>query len=90
MRKYYVLSGSVLLCWDDVERVLGRSSPSAKIQIVRAQFEDGMKLVGLLIPDSSSESLADSLIRSEEKMRLETEALEKEEEGEMDTEDDIE
>lgn len=55
-----------MLCWDDVESAMGRSQHAHKIQIVRVQFVDGMKFVGILIPGDSVKTLKGYLSKAEE------------------------
>ncbi|XP_067135258.1 protein strawberry notch homolog 1-like isoform X1 [Centruroides vittatus] len=51
-RTYYVLSGSVLSVWTKVESVLASvpSAHNAKLQVVRLRTQDGLRIVGSLIP----------------------------------------
>jgi len=69
-----VLSGSVLLCWDEVEDILSRRN-SHKIQIVRVVTGDGHKFVGLLIPTSSVRELTEVLRLAEEREKMMTHEL---------------
>ena len=53
IRKYHVLSGSVLLVWGEVEKVLAdhaREDEAVKMQVVRVRG-DNFKVVGLLVPN---------------------------------------
>lgn len=46
-RTFYVLCGSVLSVWNEVELVLTPvSGTNAKVQIVRLRTEDGQRIVG--------------------------------------------
>lgn len=46
-RTYYVLCGSVLSVWNEVELVLTPiSGTNVKVQIVRLRTEDGQRIVG--------------------------------------------
>lgn len=54
-----------MLCWDDVESVMGSSHHNHKIQIVRVQFVDGMKFVGILIPSDCVKPLKEKLAKAE-------------------------
>lgn len=48
-RTYYVLCGSVLSVWNEVELVLTPvSGANVKVQIVRLRTEDGQRIVGKL------------------------------------------
>lgn len=48
-RTYYVLCGSVLSVWNELEEVLSPVSGSnVKVQIVRLRTEDGQRIVGKL------------------------------------------
>ncbi len=48
-RTYYVLCGSVLSVWNEVEVVLSPvSGTNVKVQIVRLRTEDGQRIVGKL------------------------------------------
>lgn len=64
-----MLSGNVLIVWDDVERVLSDQVVSTKMQIVRAQSQDGFKVVGLLIPNNSVTMMCDILSEAEAQER---------------------
>ncbi|XP_046385917.1 protein strawberry notch [Ischnura elegans] len=67
-RTYNVLSGSVLSVWTRVEGVLAaRSGHNSKMQVVRLRTEDGVKIVGTLIPNSCVESLRETLSTDAEK-----------------------
>lgn len=47
-RTYYVLCGSVLSVWNEVELVLAPvSGTNVKVQIVRLRTEDGQRIVGM-------------------------------------------
>lgn len=46
-RTYFVLCGSVLSVWNEVELVLAPvSGANVKVQIVRLRTEDGQRIVG--------------------------------------------
>lgn len=48
-RTYYVLCGSVLSVWNELEEVLTPvSGTNVKVQIVRLRTEDGQRIVGKL------------------------------------------
>lgn len=48
-RRYYVLCGSVLSVWNELEEVLTPvSGTNVKVQIVRLRTEDGQRIVGKL------------------------------------------
>lgn len=68
-RTYHVLSGNVLIVWDDVERVITSQVVSTKMQIVRAQAQDGFKVVGLLIPNNAATEMCEILAAAEEAER---------------------
>lgn len=49
-RTYYVLCGSVLSVWNELEEVLSPvSGTNVKVQIVRLRTEDGQRIVGKFI-----------------------------------------
>lgn len=49
-RTYYVLCGSVLSVWNELEEVLSPvSGANVKVQIVRLRTEDGQRIVGKFI-----------------------------------------
>ncbi|THD21168.1 Notch signaling pathway -1 [Fasciola hepatica] len=51
VRTYYVLSGSVLNVWAQIEPLLqGRSSQDRCMQVVRLKSKDGNRIIGSLIP----------------------------------------
>lgn len=61
-RSYNVLAGSVLSVWSRVENVLGaRSGHNSKMQVVRLRTDEGLKIVGTLIPKSCMEPLRQAL-----------------------------
>jgi len=69
-RTYHVLSGNVLIVWDDVERVISGQVVNSKMQIVRAQSpQDNFKVVGLLIPNNCATELCEMLASAEEAER---------------------
>lgn len=50
-RTYYVLCGSVLSVWNELEEVLTPvSGTNVKVQIVRLRTEDGQRIVGERFP----------------------------------------
>ncbi|XP_050724416.1 protein strawberry notch-like isoform X2 [Eriocheir sinensis] len=65
-RTYHVLCGLVLNVWARVEDVLASAPHSAatKMQVVRLKTQDGIKLVGTLIPNNLVERL--SMVMEEE------------------------
>lgn len=61
-RTYNVLSGSVLSVWSRVESILAtRSAHNSKMQVVRLRTDEGLKIVGTLIPKSCMEILRQEL-----------------------------
>ncbi|XP_050595329.1 protein strawberry notch isoform X1 [Bombus affinis] len=61
-RSYNVLSGSVLSVWSRVESILAtRSAHNSKMQVVRLRTDEGLKIVGTLIPKSCMEILRQEL-----------------------------
>lgn len=55
-RTYYVLCGSVLSVWNELEEVLTPvSGTNVKVQIVRLRTEDGQRIVGELVTVVSKE-----------------------------------
>ncbi|KAM0733955.1 Protein strawberry notch [Formica fusca] len=61
-RSYNVLAGSVLSVWSRVENVLAaRSGHNSKMQVVRLRTDEGLKIVGTLIPKSCMEALRQAL-----------------------------
>ncbi|XP_061933922.1 protein strawberry notch [Apis cerana] len=61
-RSYNVLSGSVLSVWSRVESILAtRSAHNTKMQVVRLRTDEGLKIVGTLIPKSCMEILRQEL-----------------------------
>ncbi|XP_011349493.1 protein strawberry notch isoform X3 [Ooceraea biroi] len=61
-RSYNVLAGSVLSVWSRVENVLAaRSGHNSKMQVVRLRTDEGLKIVGTLIPKSCMEPLRQAL-----------------------------
>lgn len=70
-RSYNILAGSVLSVWTRVEGILaGRNShgASAKMQVVRLRTDDGVKIVGTLIPKNCVEELITALSTDAEKV----------------------
>ncbi|XP_055087633.1 protein strawberry notch homolog 1 [Periophthalmus magnuspinnatus] len=65
-RTYYVLCGSVLSVWNELEEVLTPvSGTNVKVQIVRLRTEDGQRIVGLLIPANCVSPLINKLSTSD-------------------------
>ncbi|XP_047538604.1 protein strawberry notch isoform X3 [Vanessa atalanta] len=60
VRTYHVLAGSVLAVWARVEAALAARS-AAKMQVVRIKTDDGLKIVGTLIPKNCVETLKETL-----------------------------
>lgn len=57
-RTYYVLCGSVLSVWNELEEVLSPvSGTNVKVQIVRLRTEDGQRIVGKLKDSTGSHRL---------------------------------
>eukprot|EP00118_Oscarella_pearsei_P006824 m.31751 g.31751 ORF g.31751 m.31751 type:complete len:1430 (+) comp31532_c0_seq2:742-5031(+) len=57
-RSYYILAGSVLSVWTEVETVFAsQGRRQSKIQVVRLKTTDGSKIVGILIPEGCCEAL---------------------------------
>lgn len=55
-RAYYVLCGSVLSVWNELEEVLTPvSGTNVKVQIVRLRTEDGQRIVGELNASAASQ-----------------------------------
>lgn len=55
----------MLIVWENVERLINSQITNSKMQIIRAQTQDGFKVVGLLIP-SSCESLMHTMLDAAE------------------------
>ncbi|XP_032679498.1 protein strawberry notch-like isoform X1 [Odontomachus brunneus] len=67
-RSYNVLAGSVLSVWSRVESILAsRSGHNSKMQVVRLRTDEGLKIVGTLIPKSCMEVLHQALSSDSEK-----------------------
>ncbi|GBP81492.1 Protein strawberry notch [Eumeta japonica] len=60
-RTYHVLSGSVLAVWARVEHVLAARSALNKMQVVRIKTDDGLKIVGTVIPKNCVDPLKETL-----------------------------
>lgn len=60
-RLHHVLAGSVLAVWARVEATLAARSQLHKMQVVRIKTDDGLKIVGTLIPKNCVEPLKESL-----------------------------
>lgn len=72
-RSYNVLAGSVLSVWSRVESVLAaRSGHNSKMQVVRLRTDEGLKIVGTLIPKSCMEALREALSTDAEKTEEQT------------------
>uniref|UniRef100_A0A8C4GYU0 Protein strawberry notch homolog 1 n=1 Tax=Dicentrarchus labrax TaxID=13489 RepID=A0A8C4GYU0_DICLA len=70
-RTYYVLCGSVLSVWNEVEVVLTPvSGTNVKVQIVRLRTEDGQRIVGLIIPANCVSALINKLSTSDQCQQL--------------------
>ncbi|TKS84986.1 Protein strawberry notch -like protein 1 [Collichthys lucidus] len=70
-RTYYVLCGSVLSVWTEVEEVLSPvSGTNVKVQIVRLRTEDGQRIVGLIIPANCVSALINKLSTSDQCQQL--------------------
>ncbi|KAI8441851.1 hypothetical protein MSG28_005535 [Choristoneura fumiferana] len=61
LRTYHVLSGSVLAVWARVEGVLAQRSQLNKMQVVRIKTDEGLKIVGTMIPKNCVEPLKETL-----------------------------
>ncbi|XP_011297794.1 protein strawberry notch isoform X2 [Fopius arisanus] len=67
-RSYNVLAGSVLSVWSRVESILAaRSGHNSKMQVIRLRTDDGLKVVGTLIPKACMEALRQALSSDAEK-----------------------
>ncbi|KAJ2940231.1 hypothetical protein O0L34_g11799 [Tuta absoluta] len=60
-RTWHVLSGSVLAVWARVEGVLAARSQLNKMQVVRLKTDQGLKIVGTVIPKNCVEPLKEAL-----------------------------
>ncbi|XP_017292257.1 protein strawberry notch homolog 1 isoform X1 [Kryptolebias marmoratus] len=70
-RTYYVLCGSVLSVWNELEEVLSPvSGTNVKVQIVRLRTEDGQRIVGLIIPANCVSPLMNKLSTSDQSQQL--------------------
>ncbi|KAK2818636.1 hypothetical protein Q5P01_024197 [Channa striata] len=70
-RTYYVLCGSVLSVWNELEEVLTPvSGTNVKVQIVRLKTEDGQRIVGLIIPANCVSPLINKLSQSDQSQQL--------------------
>uniref|UniRef100_A0A3Q2CJT8 Protein strawberry notch homolog 1 n=1 Tax=Cyprinodon variegatus TaxID=28743 RepID=A0A3Q2CJT8_CYPVA len=70
-RTYYVLCGSVLSVWNELEEVLSPVSGSnVKVQIVRLRTEDEQRIVGLIIPANCVSPLINKLSTSDQSQQL--------------------
>uniref|UniRef100_A0A8D3C8L4 Protein strawberry notch homolog 1 n=1 Tax=Scophthalmus maximus TaxID=52904 RepID=A0A8D3C8L4_SCOMX len=70
-RTYYVLCGSVLSVWNELEEVLTPvSGTNVKVQIVRLRTEDGQRIVGLIIPANCVSPLINKLSTSDQCQQL--------------------
>ncbi|KAJ8712674.1 hypothetical protein PYW08_007978 [Mythimna loreyi] len=61
VRTHHVLAGSVLAVWARVEHVLAARAHLNKMQVVRIKTDDGLKIVGTLIPKNCVEPLKEAL-----------------------------
>ncbi|XP_075983440.1 protein strawberry notch isoform X2 [Anticarsia gemmatalis] len=61
VRTHHVLAGSVLAVWARVEHVLAARAHLNKMQVVRIKADDGLKIVGTLIPKNCVEPLREAL-----------------------------
>ncbi|XP_072934130.1 protein strawberry notch [Epargyreus clarus] len=57
VRSYHVLAGSVLAVWARVEAALAARGAHHKMQVVRIKTDDGLKIVGTVIPKNCVETL---------------------------------
>ncbi|KAM9801252.1 protein strawberry notch homolog 1 [Neosynchiropus ocellatus] len=70
-RTFYVLCGSVLSVWNELEEVLTPvSGTNVKVQIVRLRTEDGQRIVGLIIPANCVSLLINKLSTSDQNQQL--------------------
>uniref|UniRef100_A0A8D0A5X0 Protein strawberry notch homolog 1 n=1 Tax=Sander lucioperca TaxID=283035 RepID=A0A8D0A5X0_SANLU len=77
-RSYYVLCGSVLSVWNELEEVLTPvSGTNVKVQIVRLRTEDGQRIVGLIIPANCVSPLCNKLSTSDQCQQLAVQELQK-------------
>ncbi|XP_034564841.1 protein strawberry notch homolog 1 isoform X2 [Notolabrus celidotus] len=77
-RTFYVLCGSVLSVWNEVEGVLTPvSGTNVKVQIVRLRTEDGQRIVGLIIPPNCVSPLINKLSTSDQSQQLAVQELQK-------------
>ncbi|XP_068430874.1 protein strawberry notch homolog 1 isoform X2 [Clinocottus analis] len=77
-RTYYVLCGSVLSVWNELEEVLTPvSGTNVKVQIVRLRTEDGQRIVGLIIPANCVSPLSNKLSTSDQSQQLAVQELQK-------------
>ncbi|XP_065173122.1 protein strawberry notch isoform X2 [Atheta coriaria] len=73
-RTYHVVSGSVLSVWSRVEGVLATRSAvnNNKMQVIRLRTDDGLKIVGTLIPKNCVDALTEALSMDAEKVEEKT------------------
>ncbi|XP_028273352.1 protein strawberry notch homolog 1 isoform X1 [Parambassis ranga] len=77
-RTYYVLCGSVLSVWNELEEVLTPvSGTNVKVQIVRLKTEDEQRIVGLIIPANCVSPLINKLSTSDQCQQLAVQELQK-------------
>ncbi|XP_020563107.1 protein strawberry notch homolog 1 isoform X3 [Oryzias latipes] len=70
-RSYYVLCGSVLSVWNELEEVLTPvGGTNVKVQIVRLRTDDGQRIVGLIIPANCVSPLINKLSTSDQSQQL--------------------
>lgn len=68
-----MLAGSVLSVWTRVESILtSKSQNNNKMQVVRLRTEDGIKIVGTLIPKNCVEELIEALSHDAENTKEQT------------------
>ncbi|CAG9558910.1 unnamed protein product [Danaus chrysippus] len=61
VRTHHVLAGSLLAVWARVEAALAARAATSKMQVVRLKTDDGLKIVGTLIPKNCVEILKETL-----------------------------
>ncbi|KAK9727917.1 C-terminal domain on Strawberry notch [Popillia japonica] len=69
-RTYNVVSGSVLSVWSRVESVLAskNGTHNNKMQVIRLRTDEGLKIVGTVIPKNCVEALIEALSMDAEKV----------------------
>ncbi|KAK4336681.1 hypothetical protein RND71_044107 [Anisodus tanguticus] len=68
-RYYYILSGSVLTVWSNIEKVVPHLQN--KLQIVRLNSKDGLRVIGILIPPNTVLQLVKLLEENDKKFKEE-------------------